>query len=407
MKSEHSRLPPSSAYRWSSCTASIGFIEANASVLSFESSPEADEGTRAHALLTAILKHTLGQVADNEEMRAAIDELVVYIKSLMLPGDRLLVDQKVPLFYLPSQRGTLDVAIVGNGRIVILDLKYGKGVSVYAKSNKQLAIYAESQIQVLEQTEVFDPTTPVHLVIYQPRDRNDAEVVREWVVSRDELSRFCREIEDRADDIRAGRNLVFKPGDACKFCPATGICKAYATQGLSPLEVVDECQVDLVVSSLPEHIGNLKTAAQLTRDQRQRIISGKKDMIAWLEAVENQEVAELMGGAAPMQFKLIEGKSNRQWKDEKAAAAFLAQKGVPIDGIYPPKPLEICSPAQGEKALKSAGVKLTEEFKTELKKFTEKPQGKPTLVPVTDERPALNFNPTLGLSAVVDSYDGI
>lgn len=402
MKSEHSRLPPSKAYCWTECTASIGFIEANASVLSFESSPEADEGTRAHALLTAILKHTLGQVADNEEMRAAIDELVVYIKSLMLPGDRLLVDQKVPLFYLPSQRGTLDVSIVGNGRIIVLDLKYGKGVSVYAKSNKQLAIYAESQIQVLEQTEVFDPMTPVHLIIYQPRDRNDPQVVREWPTTREELAKFCYEIDQKADDIRAGRNLVFAPGDACKFCPATGICKAYATQGLAAI-ATDDAPVDSTIEAMPRTF----IAPALTREQRQRVLASKKDMVAWLEAIENQEVAELMAGAAPMQFKLIEGKSNRQWKDEKAAAAFLAQKGVPIDGIYPPKPLEICSPAQGEKALKSAGVKLTDEVKAEIKQHTEKPPGKPTLVEVSDPRPQLSFNSLEGLKEIRDSYEGI
>jgi hypothetical protein len=395
----HSRLPPSSALRWTECSASVSFIEANASCLSFESSPEADEGTRAHALLTAILTHTLGQVADNEEMRAAIDELVVYIKSLMKPGDRLLVDQKVPLFYLPSQRGTLDVAIVGKDRIVVLDLKYGKGVGVYAEKNKQLAIYAESQIQVLEQLEAFAPETPVELVIYQPRDRNDPVVVRPWLLTRGELAKFCEHIQQAKDDIYAGR-VKFMPGKACDFCPATGICTAYGSQGLS---AISDGPVDAAIEALPRTM----IAPALTREQRQRVLTSKKDLIAWLEAIENQEVAELMAGAAPMQFKLVEGKSNRQWKDEKAAAAYLAQKGVPIDGIYPPKPLEICSPAQGEKALKSAGVKLTDEVKAEIKQRTEKPQGKATLVPVTDERPAMNFNPTQGLSVVADSYDGI
>ncbi len=400
MKSEHSRLPPSSAYRWCSCSASVSFIEANASILSFGSSPEADEGTRAHAVLTAQLSSTLGQVADNEEMQVIINDLVTYVRSLMKFEDRLLVDQKVPLFYLPSQRGTLDVAIVGTGRIIVLDLKYGKGVSVSAKKNKQLAIYAESQIQVLEQVQEFAPDFPIHLVIYQPRDRNDPEVVREWVVTREELARFCREIDDKADQIRAGKDLVFMPGEACKFCPATGICKAYATQGL---QAISDEPVDKILEA-----PHAKMTLAVTREQRQRVLASKKDMIAWLEAVENQEIAELMAGAAPIQFKLVEGKSNRQWKDEKLAATYLVGKGCKIDQIYPPIPPEIVSPAQAEKALKSVGVKLTDEVKAEMKQHTEKPAGKATLVPITDERPQLSFNSLEGLKEIHEPvYDGI
>lgn len=385
----HSRLPPSSAYRWSECTASVSFIEANAATLPADGSREADEGTRAHAYLTACLKHTLGQVPDGPEMKNLMDALVDFIHGLMRPGDRLLVDQRVPLYYLPSQRGTLDVCIYGNGRIIILDLKYGVGVGVYAERNKQLAIYAESQIRVLELVEEYLPETPVELIIYQPRDRNDPTAVRQWSITRGELATFAEEIEVKAQVVLSGEGLEFKAGEACKFCRATGICKAYAARGLDVLPENVDVQIDMVhvAATCPQYVERT-----LTREQRQRILQSKKAMIEWLDAVENQEVTELLNGAEPQAFKLVEGKSNRIWADEQKAAKLLLEY-LKHDDIYPPIPAEIVSPAQAEKLLKGVDKKI-------LSPVITKPEGKPTLVPFADKRPALRFNPAQGFSAL-------
>lgn len=392
----HSRLAPSKAYQWVRCTASVGLIEANDAILPQGGGKEADEGTRAHAYLTATLKHTLGQVPDNREMGQIIDELVKYIYSRMGPDDRLLVDQRLPLFYLPSERGTLDVAIIGRYRSIFLDLKYGVNTPYYAEENEQLISYSESQVRVLEQIEEFPPEYPLELIIYQPRDRNDPKVIRDWHVTRGQLAEHAKRIQTAADDIRAKRNLKFCPGYACTFCRAEGICEAKAMKGLEP--IADDQPVDVVVERAAR-------TPQLTREQRQRVLASKKDMIAWLEAVEDQEEAELMAGAPVMSFKLVEGKSNRQWKDEKTAAKYLLTKGVGVDSVYPPVPPEIVSPAQGEKALRAAGVSISEAVKKEIEALIEKPRGKPTLVPLSDPRPPLLFDPTTGLNHISDASE--
>ena len=392
----HSRLAPSKAYQWTRCTASVGFIEANERILPKGGGKEADEGTRAHSYLTASLKHTLGQVPDNAEMGQIIDELVKYIYSRMVPGDRLLVDQRLPLFYLPSEKGTLDVAIIGTHRSIFLDLKYGVNTPYYAEDSEQLVSYSESQIRVLEKIEEFSPDYPVELEIYQPRDRNDPQVVRPWKLTRGQLAEHAKKIQIAADDILAKRNLKFEPGYACTFCRADGICVAKGMKGLAP--IADDQPVDVVVQ-------RAASAPALTREQRQRVLASKKDMIAWLEAVEDQEEAELMNGAPVMSFKLVEGKSNRQWKDDKEAAKYLLTKGVAVEKVYPPVPPEIVSPAQAEKALRGAGVSLTEEVKAEIKTLTEKPQGRPTLVEISDPRAPLNFNPTTGLNPIKDASE--
>jgi len=397
----HSKLSPSKAYCWLHCTASIDFIEQNDALLPSGDSKEADEGTVAHTVLTAILKHTLGQRAPNEEMQAIIDEAVRFIHTLMRPGDKLFVDQKVPLFYLPSQTGTLDVSIVGPTHVVIFDLKYGAGVGVYAEENEQLAIYAESQIRVFEQVEELPAILPVRLIIYQPRDRNDSTVVRDWTITRAALAAFCAPMQPVADDILAKRNLKFCPGKACKFCRAekTDLCKArnaYQLQGMAPItdEPVDFLTVVPEKQLLP---------VAITREQRQKILKWKGHLIEWLEALENQEVADLLHEANATRgiFKLVEGKSNRKWSDEAKALALL-RAHFTEDVVLPPVTPALVSPAQAEKLLKT--VEVSEKFKVDLYALIEKPQGKATLAPIEDKRPALLLKPLEGLNQISD-YD--
>ena len=384
----HSLLAPSAAHRWVGCTASVKLIEDNDAILPKSGGREADEGTRAHQLLTDRLTGKPG-VSDGAEMTRIIDECVQYIKGLMVPGDTILVDQRVPLFYLTTQTGTLDVAILGNARSIFIDLKYGVGVGVYAENNEQLAIYAQSCIRDRERKAGQTFGLPVELVIYQPRDRNDSTCVRSWSLTSEDLDTFCHRIGSAALEVLSDRGTKFAPGTACKFCRATGICRSYATHGLTalsdePLDAIIETRIALPFSP-----------ATLTREQRQRLLIAKPDMMAFLQAVENQEVAELMTDAAPLSFKLVEGKSNRQWTDEGKATKFLLDH-LKHDQIYPPIPAEILSPAQAEKL-------LPKEVKKGVAGFVTKPPGKPTLVQVSDNRPALVFNPTAGLADLGDN----
>jgi len=393
---KHSRLAPSSAGRWTTCTASVRFLKEHAAETPNDSSVYADEGTQAHEFLTRTLLKQPNQVSGIVEMDRIVTEASGYVNGLMT-GDHatLLVDRKVPLFYLPSEKGTLDVAIIRPDRIYIIDLKYGVGVSVYAEQNKQLAIYGESLLRGLEQVEEFDANLPVHLIIYQPRDHNDPTVVREWATTRGELSLFCEtEIGIAAQQILDGHVGKFSPGEACKFCPAKGICTAYATRGL--LALSDE-PVDVVLAQ--EKI-ELPRAESLTREQRQRVIASRKPLEQWLEAVEDQEMTELLAGAPAMGFKLVEGKSNRQWSDEDSAKQLL-RNHLTAEQTNPPSSL--ISPAQAEKLLK--GIELSAKFENRLATLITKPMGKPTLVPVSDKRTALMLNPSEGLSALVETEE--
>jgi DNA topoisomerase VI subunit B len=153
---------------------------------------------------------------------------------------------------------------------------------------------------------------------------------------------------------------------------------------------------------LAQPVIELPRPESLTREQRQRIISGRKVLEKFLEAVEDQEMTELLAGAEPINFKLVEGKSNRQWSDEDAAQKLL-RNHLTAEQTNPPSTL--ISPAQAEKLLK--GINLSSKFENKFATLITKPPGKPSLVPVSDKRPALMMNPSDGLVVLREAEDVI
>lgn len=374
---------PSSAHRWSRCTASPQFIVANADQIPEDTSVWADEGEDAHKLAERILKGEPAGAAT-----PMYDNTMVYVnhvQSHKTPESRLYIEKRVPLFYNPSRNGRMDAATMRPDALFFDDLKYGVGVSVDAQDNEQLAIYAESTIREWEQIMEFADDLPVHLSIVQPRDRNNSEPVRTWTLTRKELAMYTTTLGAKARLALSGQG-EFVPGEKqCRFCPAKGICSAYASQGLVALP--EEARI----ISLPD-------PGALTREQRVKVLKAKKVLHDWLEAVEDQEVAELTNGAEPMGFKLVEGKANRVWKDVEAAQQLLSNH-LTMDITRPRA--DLISPAQAEKALK--GIELSSKFKNKLASLITRPEGKPTLVPEDDKRPAIGYNPAEGF----DSYDVI
>lgn len=387
----HARLAPSSASRWSACTASVKFIEDNASLLPKQDWSYADEGTNAHSLAAAMIAaYPQGVVVPEgtpAEMVVYAREYVAFVMSTVDPGDKLYIERRVPLFYAPDQRGTLDVGIRKPDSLYIIDLKYGAGVSVEARENKQLAIYAESFIRGLEMIDDVPDDMLVTLCIYQPRDRNNPNPIRIWPVKRKTLADFCQTITAAAQDIDAGRiQFSAHPDVQCRFCPATGICKEYAAHVLGVIPEVNP------FVSMPEVAVRLPDPAAITREQRCKVIAMSDGLLAWMKAVEAQEVSELSNGAEPLLFKLVAGKSNRRWTDEVKVEKLL-RNYLPADKVRPPG--DIISPAQAEKLLKAEDTST--KFENKFASLIDKPEGKPTLATLADKRPALEMNPLKAL----------
>ena len=365
-------LGPSSAHRWSVCTASPQFLLDHASELPPDGGVFADEGTLAHTAASNLL---LGFPSGDmpEGMAPHVNDYVEYVRSQNTsPNSIMRIEKKVSLFYLPERNGIVDTFIMHPDGAKIIDLKYGVGVSVQAVYNPQLAIYAESMIQQWEVIGEVPDTLPVQLTIFQPRDRNNREPVRTWMLSRGELRKYTQTLADKVEIILAGRGEFVPTDSACKFCSAKGICSAFASQGLVALP--DQARVIELPSS---HL--------ISREQRIRALRYKRQLIEWLEALEDQEKTDLLKGEPEMGFKLVEGKSNRAWSDESAVLKLLSNHLKRAE-MRPPSSL--ISPAAVDRALK--GITLSNRFKNRLEDLTVKPEGKPTLVLESDNRPSLN-----------------
>ena len=377
---------PSASGRWSICTASPQFIVDHADELPSDSSEFADEGTVAHHIAAQILtRQDTGPVAP--EMLKHVETYTQHVLQQTDPfiiKSVLRVEQPVNLFYMPHRSGIVDAAVILPGIVYINDLKYGQGVSVQAEGNTQLAIYAESLIQSWEQVVDFPEDLKVVLTIIQPRDRNNPEPIREWRLTRKELAEFAKDLAAKAELAMTGKGEFKADDKACQFCPAKGICSAFATRGLT---------------ALPEsaRVINLPHPGALTREQRVEVLKAKKVLSQWLEAVENQELNDLMQGASPAGLKLVEGKTNRQWRDADEAQKLLSNH-LSMDEMRPRS--DLLSPAAAERLLKP--IKISTKFRNRMSSLITKPEGKPTLVLEDDPRPALSFQPDNGLKPLDD-----
>jgi hypothetical protein len=364
-------LGPSAAHRWTRCTASPKFILAHASELPDDSSVFADEGTQAHEVAATMLEGKGVQPGTSPDMLKNVQVYVEHVRSHQTAGARLSIEKRVPLFYLNSRNGVVDAATQSPDALWIDDLKYGVGVSVDAFENQQLAIYAESMIRQWELITEYSPEMPVHLSIVQPRDRNNPVAVRTWTLTRRELAMFTTQIGAKAWQAMNGETQFSPSYEACKFCPAKGICSAYATQGLTALPA-------------EARVINLPDPGALTREQRVQVLKAEKVLRDWLNAVATQELSDLMNGAEPQGFKLVAGRTDRTWVDEEAALKLL-NNHLTIDELRPRA--DLISPAQAEKALK--GIELSTKFQNKLEALITRPEGKPTLAHEDDKRPAI------------------
>lgn len=397
------KLRPSGSSRWIKCKASPGFIAANQHRLPPESSPSADEGTLAHAYAAALL---LGKRWDGgkipDEMHRHVCNYVSYVQQRQrtLPGSKMLVEQTVPVFYSEDQEGTADVVLIATKTLELIDLKYGVAVSVEAERNSQLAIYLES-VKVAKKLGVM-PTSKVSLTIYQPRAQ-DNRVVRKWDISYNVLHDFAEEIETTAMEIMLepfGQEFFAEPKGACRFCPAKVLCTAYASHllGDTPEEVQEALHL------VPAKSVGLPAVASLTTEQLVNIYRKKKDVSAWLEKVEDYLLGLQLSGTSVAGLKLVQGRSNRQWMDEKAALRLLRGR-IPVTELMTTAALK--SPAQVETLLKNPTAPLTTRFLNRLEKLITKPVGKPILTTEDDTREAVKQNPIAEFTDLTTSEESI
>lgn len=369
-------LGPSAAHRWYHCRASPGFILDNHDKLPDDTSTYAIEGNVAHDLGALLLQGKKAPKDVDAEMLEHIEGYYKFVHNriaLLEQGKYALhVESKLPLWYYPERNGYVDCAVVAPTSLDITDLKYGEGVSVEAVGNEQLGIYAMAFIKHHKLDKKLHDTAQITLTIYQPRAQ-DGRFVRKWALTFGELKDFILDIENAAMDILLDpKGQEFKPSDkACRFCKAKGICTAYAMQGFQKLPE----QV------APVKFAGLPKAESLTLEQIGTILERKRAIAGWFEAVEAYAFNRMQHGIKVPGVKLVVGKSNRQWRDEAKAEAFLLTLLKRKEVFSEPS---LLSPAQAEKLVKK--LELDKRTQVRFAKLIVKPEGKPTLVTADDPR---------------------
>lgn len=368
---EHAYLSASSSHRWLICPPILQ-VEAR-----FENKDTefTREGTAAHLLAEIKLRQFLGEnvVEDikaftenstyyNKEMDEMTDLYVNLVEEQFNAHKNAEMQLEVKVDYspwAPGGFGTSDVVILSDGLIEIIDLKYGKGVPVEAYLNPQLMLYALGAYNIYDIAYDFDK---IRMTIVQPRLDN----VSSFDIEVNELLYWANNyVAPRAvlADLGIGEWTI--TDDVVKFSKVRAQLRPRAEKNF---EVIDG-YID-------------EEPALLDANEISEILERSSEITKWIEHVNAYALTEALQGKKFPGFKLVEGRSNRKITNENLLAERLVKEGFSEDEIYKPKTLESLTVLE-----KRVGKKCFNELASSL---IVKPEGKPTLVPMSDKRPELN-----------------
>ena len=380
----HAVFSPSSSSRWFKCPGSIRMSAGIAP----RTSRYADEGTAAHILAAACL-HDGREPADyvgktivvdktpwpvTEEMAVAVSQFTDLARVLKDDGYHLEYEVRLDLGHLhPGQFGTGDAVLYHPGRthLVVIDLKYGAGVSVDPDDNPQLLSYASGAYRRIA------PACQVHklsLVIVQPR--TPGEAIKKWNTTPERLAEF--EGEFRVAVSRAlNPTSPLIPGEHCRFCPAAPVCPALRNRALF---IAQADFAELAADAEPVPLAALPTPASLPPQHIATILDNAPLLEFWLGEVRDYALAQMQNGLAVPGWKVVRKNTHRKWVDEDKTEQILASLyDFPEEDIYTRK---LKSPAQVEKLLLKAD-------RDSIQPLITKPPGEPTIAPHADRRPAI------------------
>lgn len=441
MGAYHAKLSPSSADRWTSCTASVGAQEG----LPNEGSEAARLGTVCHQICEDVLtvgadpQSYLGRqmlfwyrdedvaygetwsndptwddfpmtiarvqhrVVVTQEMVDAVVSATEYVKSQhALFGGQLYAEQQVPIGHFtgePDARGTTDVVMLSGTGIHVTDFKFGRHkvhayevvtpahrdiitgetVPEVRRPNLQMACYALGALEKYKGQEF----TYVTLTIVQPFIGHVSECtfsIEELLTVRDFLVAKAEETRTRPQFVPSSAN--------CHFCRASGNCAAQTKAVVdAALDGFDDVSTASVKKPSDETLGTLYAVIPLVQN--------------WCKAVESRVRDSLQQGRPVLRndglsYKLVEGRSSaRQWKDPAAVETAFKQLGLSDELVYAK---ELISPATAEKLAKAPRVKKGETPVTpaispaqwvELQGLITQGQCQPAIALETDPRPSI------------------
>lgn len=364
---KHALLSASSSHRWLACPPSARLCESYAD----KGSEYAQQGTDAHSLCQYKLEQALGIQSEDPtenlsyydaEMEYCAESYTAYVMEVVAkaketcPDPVVLVEQRLDYSrWVEEGFGTGDCVVIADGTLSVIDYKHGKGLLVEAEKNPQMMCYALGALELFDA--IYDIGT-VSMTIFQPRREN----VSTYTIGRDELLRWADEVLAPTARLAYAGEGEFKAGGHCQFCKAKATCRKRAEYNLELAKY------------------DFEMPATLEDAEVEAVLAKADELAAWVADVKEYALQAAISGKQWNDWKLVEGRSNRKYVNEEAVAQAV------MDAGYDPYEKKLLGITAMTAAL---GKKVFAEL-IEAHGLIEKPQGKPTLVPMSDKRPALN-----------------
>jgi hypothetical protein len=379
--SKHARFSPSASKRWINC---LGSTALSLTVPEPMPSEAALEGTKAHDFGERLLRVELRQYSTKAEKEKLIrsiyreitdpemyEHVTNYVEFCLNVRAGFLKKQNTFTEFVEEQvkysddlYGTIDYGIVGDTSAVLIDLKYGQGMAVEAENNTQLLSYALCVLKKFPKIENF------HIFIYQPRIGNVAyervhvkllEVLKYEKTAGDAIKKSLQIVKSGVD------REHLKEGEWCHFCPAYSVCplKLAAVEEKAMVHFEDE---------------TVKNIATIPMAKLIKIFSVKKDIIKFLDSVEEMLEGKLLAGEAIDGVKLVSITGRRGWAPNLSEGVL--KKELKALGIKKPTVEKVIGITEAEKQLKGTGNVIDD--------LVVKSDDRPGLALASDKRPEWN-----------------
>ena len=367
---KHAYLSASASHRWLACPPSAKLC-AN---IADQTSEYAQQGTDCHELCAYLVEKALGRAVTDPtenltfydaEMQICAEEYRNYVLEQIeaakefCKDPQVMIEQRLDFSrWVENGFGTGDCVIVADEVLQIIDYKHGLGVLVSAGDeehggNSQMMCYALGALEAFG--DIYD-INQIKMTIFQPRRDN----VSTYTISKDDLLKWAEEVLAPTAQLAYTGKGEFKAGDHCQFCKVKATCRKRAEYNLELAKYDFE---------MPATLDDIEIAA---------ILAKVDEMISWGNDIKEYALQQAQYGVHFNGWKIVEGKSNRKFTDE-AAVVFKVK-----DAGYDPYEKKLLGITAMSTML---GKKKFEELLGEL---VYKPPGKPTLVPESDKRPAMN-----------------
>lgn len=432
MNKTHARLSPSSASRWTSCTASPAAQDDTPN----DSSDASRIGTTCHQIQEELLwllpektaqdyvgrtlnfyadgretwadatpatRAPIAQVTVTEDMAGAVHAAVAYIREQhALLGGELLVEQRVPIGQFTGEtdaHGSADVILLGATWIAVFDSKFGRKRVDAARvvhpervdfitgerkpelrgPNLQMACYALGAMQAHD---MFGTIEQVTMTIVQPF----IDHVDSYSCSVAELRTVEDFLRTKAEETRSAPKFV--PNfENCFFCRAKGLCNAQTNRALGAVfDGFGEADCGVVNPPNPLTLGSQYALLPFVTQWAADVADATR------KALANGDPVVRNDGQA---YKLVTGRpGNRTWTDEDAAAEVLVRARLRREDMYvfklitPTMAEKMATPKKPKKGQQPEPAAIPPSKWQELRALIDRADGQPVIALASDPRPA-------------------